>query len=114
MADGRFDPRQMAGSIKAGDFWRSISRAARQLPFVEDVVAAYYCSLDRDVPLRARAIIYGALAYFVLPTDTIPDFLLGIGFTDDAAVLAAALGAIRSHLTPAHRLAARDALAIDR
>ena len=52
-----------------------------------------------------------ALAYFVLPADAIPDFIFGLGFTDDIAVLTAAITAIRAHMTPAHRAAARDALA---
>lgn len=91
-------------------FWRTAKRAARQIPFMEDVVAAYYCALDRQTPLRAKGILFGALAYFVLPTDAIPDIILGLGFTDDIAVLTAAITAIRSHVTPAHRLAARQAL----
>ncbi|MGE0501082.1 MAG: YkvA family protein [Rhizobiaceae bacterium] len=77
---------------------------------MDEVVASYFLAMDRDTPLKARAIILGALGYFVLPTDSIPDFILGIGFTDDVAVLTAALAAIRTHMTPAHKLAARKAL----
>lgn len=91
-------------------FWRTARKAARQIPFMEDVVAGYYCALDSNTPPRVRGMLLAALAYFVLPLDMIPDFLLGFGFTDDLAVLAAALGAIRRHITPAHRLAARQAL----
>ncbi|KFB08637.1 hypothetical protein EL18_02890 [Nitratireductor basaltis] len=91
-------------------FWKTATKAARQLPFMEDLVAGYYCALDRQTPARVRAVLLAALAYFVLPFDTIPDVILGLGFTDDAAVLAAALNMVRSHITPAHRLAARQAL----
>ena len=56
-------------------------------------------------------LIVAALGYFVLPADSIPDILVGIGFTDDIAVLTAAIGAVRAHMSPAHRLAARQALA---
>lgn len=91
-------------------FWRTARRAARHVPLMDEVVAAYYCALDRQTPLRTRAILYGALAYFVLPTDAIPDFILGLGFTDDIAVLTTAIAAVRAHVTPAHRLAARKAL----
>lgn len=77
---------------------------------MEDVVAAYYCALDNQTPLRAKGILLAALGYFVLPADTIPDIILGMGFTDDVAVLTAALAAIRAHLKPAHRLAAKEAL----
>ncbi|MGN6470775.1 MAG: YkvA family protein [Rhizobiaceae bacterium] len=92
-------------------FWRTVKRAARQVPFMEDVVAAYYCALDTRTPTRVRGVLLAALAYFVLPTDFIPDFIFGLGFTDDVAVLTAAITALRSHITPAHRAAAREALA---
>ncbi|MDQ6434073.1 YkvA family protein [Mesorhizobium sp. LHD-90] len=91
-------------------FWRTARKAAAQVPFMDEVVAGYYCAMDRNTPLRAKGILLAALAYFVLPTDSIPDVFLGIGFTDDIAVLTAALAAVRAHMKPAHRLAAREAL----
>lgn len=94
-------------------FWRTLRKAARYIPFMEDVVAAYFCAMDPQTPLRAKAILIAALAYFVLPVDLIPDFIAGIGFTDDVAVLTAAITAMRAHITPAHRAAAREALAKD-
>src|SRR5262245_20911860 len=92
-------------------FWRTVKRAARQIPFMEEVVAAYYCALDERTPLKAKGILLAALAYFVMPADAIPDVIFGLGFTDDVAVLTAAIAAIQAHLTPAHRAAARRALA---
>lgn len=92
------------------DFWRTARRAAGRIPFMDEVVAAYYCALDEKTPMRVRGILLAALAYFVVPLDFVPDFLVGLGFTDDVAVLTAALGAIRSHITPAHRAAARSFL----
>ena len=58
-----------------------------------------------------RATLLAALAYFVLPLDFIPDFILGIGFGDDLAVLMAAIAAVRGNITEEHRIAARNALA---
>lgn len=92
-------------------FWRTARKAARQIPFMDEVVASYYCALDRQTPMRAKATLLAALGYFILPADTIPDILLGLGFTDDIAVLTAAMTAVRAHIRPAHRLAARQALA---
>ena len=97
------------GEVRA-KFWRTARKAARQVPFMDEVVAAYYCALDRNTPLRAKGILLAALAYFILPADTIPDIVLGLGFTDDIAVLTAAITAVRAHMTPAHRLAAKEAL----
>jgi uncharacterized membrane protein YkvA (DUF1232 family) len=94
-------------------FWQTAKKAARHVPFMEDVVAGYYCALDTSTPARVRGILLAALAYFVLPLDFVPDFLAGFGFTDDVAVLMTALSTIRHHITPAHRLAARRALEID-
>lgn len=94
-------------------FWQTVGKAVRQIPMMEDVVAGYYCALDPRTPLRVRGILLAALAYFVLPLDAVPDFLAGIGFTDDLAVLTAAIAAIRSNITPAHRQAAKRALRND-
>jgi len=92
-------------------FWRTARKAARQIPFMDEVVAAYYCAMDKQTPLRAKGILLAALGYFVLPVDFVPDFIFGLGFTDDLAVLTAAITAVSAHITPAHRQAARDALA---
>jgi uncharacterized membrane protein YkvA (DUF1232 family) len=95
-------------------FWKTFRRAARSIPFSQEVVAGYYCATDRATPGRVRATLFAALAYFVLPTDAIPDFILGIGFGDDATVLLTTLGMVRAHIRPHHRDAAREALADDR
>jgi len=93
------------------DFWCKLKRLAARLPFAADLLAAYYCAFDRQTPLKVKAALLGALAYFVLPTDVIADFLPVIGYTDDAAVLAAAIKLVASHITPDHREAAGRALA---
>jgi uncharacterized membrane protein YkvA (DUF1232 family) len=82
-----------------------------QLPFAEDLVTAHYCAFDRQTPMHVKTALIGALAYFVMPTDAIPDVLPVIGYTDDAAVLAAAIKLVTSHITPDHREAARRTLA---
>ena len=92
-------------------FWSKLRRFAVALPFAEDLLAAYYCAFDRDTPRHVQAALVGALAYFVLPFDIIPDMMPVIGFTDDAAVLATALKLVASHIRPAHRDAAKAAIA---
>lgn len=94
-------------------FWKTLRKAARAIPFSDELVAAYYCALDPATPHRVRGMLLAALAYFVLPVDAIPDILPGIGFTDDVTVLIATLSVVRAHITPAHREAARTALADD-
>ena len=92
-------------------FWRKLARVLAIIPFAEDLVAGYLCAFDHTTPSHVRAVLLGAAAYFVLPADLVPDVLAGIGFTDDAAVLTAALTAIGRHLRPEHRAEARRRLA---
>lgn len=88
-------------------FFATLRRAMRYIPFSDEVVAAYFCALDPATPHRVRGTLLAALAYFVLPTDMIPDFIAGVGFGDDATVLLATITMVRSHISPAHREAAR-------
>ncbi len=90
--------------------WRKVRETVGRIPFTEDAVAAYYCAVDHATPLSVKAILMGALAYFIMPADVIPDFIAGLGYTDDAAVLIVALKAIRDHLRPEHRDKARKFL----
>lgn len=92
-------------------FFKTARKALRQIPFMEDVFAAYYCAFDPATPAKVRATLIGALAYFVLPLDAVPDFILGIGFGDDATVLMAAISMVGAHIREEHRAAARKALA---
>ena len=92
-------------------FWPKLRKAASSLPFVEDLLAAYYCALDRNTPRHVQVTLLGAIGYFVLPFDAIPDMLPMLGFTDDAAVLAGVFRMMVAHITPAHREAAKQAIA---
>ena len=92
-------------------FWIKFKRVAAQLPFAEDLLSAYYCAFDRQTPRHVQMALLGALAYFILPFDFIPDMLPVLGFTDDAAVLATAIRLVATHIAPEHRQAAQAALA---
>jgi len=93
------------------EFWHKARRVAARLPFAEDLLAAYYCAFDHATPMPVKASLVGALAYFVLPFDALPDVFPLLGFTDDAAVLLTALRMVGAHMRPEHRDAARAALA---
>ena len=92
-------------------FWPKLRRVAAKIPFAADALSLWYCVKDEDTPLAAKGLIFAALAYFVLPLDAIPDVVVGLGFTDDAAVIAAVLAVVGRNVKPAHRQAAKDALA---
>ncbi len=104
-----FDPARLAAdshSVARG-FWGKLRRVLAHIPFAEDLVAARYCALDPATPAYVKAVLMAALAYFIMPADVIPDFIAGFGFTDDAAVMLAAIKAVSDHLTPDHRAKAR-------
>ncbi|HFC05411.1 MAG TPA: DUF1232 domain-containing protein [Rhizobiales bacterium] len=92
-------------------FWPKMARVLARIPFADNAVAAWYCAFDPKTPLRVKGILLAALAYFVMPVDVIPDFLVGIGFTDDMAVLATAISLIKNHIKDEHYEAAREKLA---
>ena len=92
-------------------FWIKFRETANRVPFMDDVAAAYYCALDPQTPNKVRGILLAALAYFILPLDTIPDFLIGFGLTDDITVLTVAFAAISGHIKDSHRAAAKKAMA---
>ena len=91
-------------------FWTKLKQVAAKLPFTEDLLAAYDCAFDRETPRHVQAALLGAIAYFILPFDFIPDMMPVLGFTDDAAVLATAIRLVAGHITEDHRAAARAAL----
>ncbi|MEO0465367.1 MAG: YkvA family protein [Pseudomonadota bacterium] len=91
-------------------FLPKLLRVAGRIPFADDLAAAWYAAIDKDTPLKTKAVLLAALAYFVVPTDLMPDFVIGLGFTDDATVLATALGVVGTQIQERHRVAARKLL----
>jgi uncharacterized membrane protein YkvA (DUF1232 family) len=91
-------------------FWIKFKRVMAKLPFAEDLLSAFYCAFDKQTPRHVQAALLGAIAYFILPFDFIPDMMPVLGYTDDAAVLATAIRMVASHIKPEHRDAARAAL----
>lgn len=89
-------------------FWSKLKHNLARVPLADQVVAAYYAAFDPATPFRTKAMLLAALAYFVMPFDVIPDFILGFGFTDDMTVLLTAFGLIRTHVTDAHLERAKE------
>ena len=83
-------------------FWAKIKRASKcggdKLLYYAYLL--YYLLISREVSVKSKGIICGALGYFILPTDIIPDFIMALGFTDDLAVLLLAYKTIKSSITP--------------
>ncbi|MCV9938185.1 YkvA family protein [Boseaceae bacterium BT-24-1] len=93
------------------EFIGRLKRVAKRIPFAEDLLAAFVCARDPATPRRVKLTLLAALGYFVLPLDALPDVMPLLGFTDDAAVIAAALAAVAGSITPQHRERAKEMLA---
>ncbi len=91
-------------------FWPKIRRTAARIPFARQVISVYYTARDPETPMAAKGIMLGGLAYFILPIDAIPDVFAGIGFTDDAAVIAALIATLGTHIKRRHKDQADAAL----
>ncbi|HEY9549453.1 MAG TPA: YkvA family protein [Kiloniellaceae bacterium] len=91
-------------------FWAKLKRSVGRVPFLEDAVSAYYCAFDPKTPRPVKAMLLAALAYFVVPSDMIPDFIAGLGFTDDATVLFATVRMVAGHISDRHHEQARRRL----
>ena len=100
------------GQIEDRRFWRKLRRAAGHFPLTAELVAGYYAMRDKETPWRHKLILAGAIAYFILPVDAVPDFILPMGYADDAAALLAALGAVRMSVREEHRTRARRTLGL--
>ncbi|MFC5505251.1 YkvA family protein [Bosea massiliensis] len=122
MSDGftsRFTEEEMAAIRKSlrdearfgSEFFARLKRVAKRIPFSEDLLAAWICARDPSTPRRVRMTLLAALGYFVLPLDALPDIMPLLGFTDDAAVIAAAVAAVAGSITPEHREKAKRAMA---
>lgn len=88
-------------------FWPKMRRVAAKIPFAKDALAVWYCAKDDETPLAAKGMMLAALAYFVMPVDAIPDFIAGLGYTDDAAVFTALMAILGRNLKPKHKAAAK-------
>ncbi|HYC97473.1 YkvA family protein [Brevundimonas sp.] len=91
-------------------FWPKIRRTAARIPFAGQALSVWFAARDPQTPAAAKGIMLGALAYFVLPIDAIPDIFAGIGFTDDAAVIGALIATLGANIKRRHKDQARSAL----
>jgi uncharacterized membrane protein YkvA (DUF1232 family) len=119
--NGGFDPREPIDPSRAlvpsvvrlneqrvaRGFWPKIRKVASKVPFASQALSVWYCARDDETPVAAKGMMLAALAYFVLPTDAVPDFIAGLGYTDDAAVFTAMMAIVGRHLKPRHMEAAK-------
>ena len=90
-------------------FWEKLVRYAKVAggEVVERALQLFYAAQDPGTPAWARAVIFGALGYFITPADAIPDFVPAAGYSDDLGVLVLAIATVAFYITPEVKQKAR-------
>ena len=96
------DPQKYQKHYSESSFWKKLGKyaAAAGKGIVEKALQLYYVIRDSDAPTSAKTIAIGALGYFILPFDLIPDFIPAVGYTDDLAAIATSLYSLAKYITP--------------
>lgn len=104
------DPKDYEKDFSSVSFWDKVKSQAAKAgkDLIEKGLVLYYTWDDDDTPTWAKATIVGALGYFISPIDAVPDVLPVVGYSDDLAVLAAALAAVAGSIKKSHQKAAKD------
>lgn len=91
-------------------FWGKLKKFATQAgqQVVERALILYYAAQRPETPAWAKMVIYSSLAYFVLPTDAVPDFTPFVGYSDDLGAILSALAAVATSITPEVKEEARQ------
>ncbi len=106
------DLKKYEGLYSEESLMTKISRFAKKagLNTTYYVLLLYTMLISGETALKDKAVIIGALGYFICPIDLIPDIMIGTGFLDDASILMFALTTISSSITPEIRSDARKRL----
>ena len=100
---------QYKDNFNEKDFWKKLRRIACKAgsKVLYYALVLYYTFVDENTPARYKAVIAGALGYFILPLDFIPDFFPFTGMADDWAALVAAVTYVATAITPEIKAKAR-------
>ena len=91
-------------------FWKKLAKYALAAgkDVVEKALLLYYAFQNADTPTWAKGVIVGALGYFIMPVDAIPDIIPVVGYADDLGVLVAAIATVAAYITPEVHEQAKD------
>ncbi|MCH8941612.1 MAG: DUF1232 domain-containing protein [Bacteroidetes bacterium] len=82
------------------NLWEKLERVGKKISFAKDILALVNYMRDPNVSWHRKSIIIGALIYFIVPIDAIPDIAPLIGYLDDLGVIAAVLKYLGNELIP--------------
>jgi uncharacterized membrane protein YkvA (DUF1232 family) len=101
---------ELQNNYSEKDFWRKLRRVAKLAgrEVVEKALCLYYAAQRPEAPAWAKATIYAALGYLILPADAIPDLMPAIGYADDLSALTIAIATIAAYIDSNVRTKARE------
>jgi uncharacterized membrane protein YkvA (DUF1232 family) len=110
MADYDHDEFDKPDGYSESRFWDKVKKYAKVAgsEVIEKALWLFYAAQRPETPAWAKAVIYGALAYFILPADAIPDLVPLAGYTDDLGALAAAIGMVSLYISDDVKEKARE------
>lgn len=90
-------------------FWKKLRHIAIQVgaKLLYPALQLYYLMQSKEVPVKTKALVIGALGYLILPADLVPDFIPALGFTDDLTAIMIALRSACKYITPEIKSQAR-------
>ena len=93
-------------------FVEKISRIAKRAgsKLVYSSLILYYTLQSKEVSLKDKAMVVGALGYLISPLDVMPDAIPIVGLTDDLAVLGYVINKIWGQVPPSVMLKAKEKL----
>ena len=94
------------------DFWDKIKKFGKSAGenVVGKALMLYYAALSDKTPVAIKALIYGALGYFIFPVDLVPDVIPFAGFADDLVALGTAIASASAYITPKVKKQAKEKL----
>ena len=94
-------------------FWGKLKKYGKKAgsSVVYAVLLLYYTLQKPQIPKKVKFVIIGALGYFILPIDAIPDFAVGLGYTDDLGAIVFALIQVAMYIDQDVKKKAKEKLA---
>jgi uncharacterized membrane protein YkvA (DUF1232 family) len=83
------------------ELWNKVTKIGKSIgaTLMYPVLLLFNLLKSSETDLKEKTMIIGALGYFILPVDLLPDAIAGVGFTDDIAALSAIISALASCVT---------------
>jgi uncharacterized membrane protein YkvA (DUF1232 family) len=95
-------PKGFAKDYSEESFWEKVLRYAKSAgrDVIKFALQLFYAAQAPETPVWAKAVIFGALGYFINILDAIPDLTPAVGYGDDLGVLVAAVATVAAYITP--------------